>query len=56
MMHGITPGDLMDSIQLGITPTATVELEGEPVDALLDTGSPVTVVSLDHLLQVWAKQ
>ena len=50
MMHGITPGDSVDSVKLGVTPTAAVELEGEPVDALLDTGSPVTIVSLDHLL------
>ena len=35
--------------------TIEVELKGEPVAALLDTGSPVTITSLDFLLKVWGK-
>ena len=31
-------------------------MEGSPVTALLDTGSPATIVSLDFLLQTLAKQ
>ena len=29
---------------------------GEPVKALLDTGSPVTIVSLEFFLQAWARR
>ena len=32
-----------------------VSLEGQPVKALVDTGSPVTIVSVDCLLDVLAK-
>ena len=35
---------------------AQVEFEGEQIKALLDTGSPVTIVSLVFLLKVWAKK
>ena len=33
-----------------------MKFEGRPVQALLDTGSPVTIVSLEFLLQTLAKQ
>jgi hypothetical protein len=33
-----------------------VQLEGCPVDALLDTGSPASIVSLEFLLEALAKQ
>ena len=36
---------------LGPTPTTTILVEGTPVEALLDTGSPVTIVSLDFLVK-----
>lgn len=55
-MHSITSEDAQHSSTLGPIPMAEVQLEGEPVKALLDTGSPVTIVSLKFLLQVWAKQ
>ena len=45
-----------ESCGTGPVPTAEVMLEGEPVVALLDTGSPVTLVSLEFLLQVLAKR
>ncbi len=41
---------------LGPTLTADVRFEGAPVRALIDTGSPVTIVSLSFLLQALAKQ
>ena len=41
---------------LGPTLTAEVELEGSCVNALLDTGSPVTIASLEYLLSAWKKQ
>ena len=33
-----------------------VELEGSPVKALIDTGSPVIIVSLSFLINALAKQ
>ena len=41
--------------KLGPVPKTRVNLEGEPVDALMDTGSPVTIVSLDFLLRAWVR-
>ena len=41
---------------LGPTLSAHVEFEGSPVKALLDTGSPVTIVSMRFLLQALVKQ
>ncbi len=55
-MHVITPGKVREDARLGPTPTAKVELEGNPVVALLDTGSPVTIVSLKFLVETLAKQ
>ena len=38
---------------LGAVVEAEVELEGYPTKALIDSGSPVTIVALKKLLQVW---
>lgn len=53
-LHGIKPATT--STKLGPTPTARVQLEGAEAEALLDTGSPVSIVSLQFLLEVLAKQ
>ena len=53
---GITGESCGTEVELGPVPTAEVMLEGEPVVALLDTGSPVTLVSLEFLLQVLARR
>ena len=42
--------------KLGPVLTSIVEVEGEPAEALLDTGSPVLIISLEWLLQLLAKQ
>jgi len=55
-MHGVTSTDVLDNVKLGPVLTSTVKVEGEPVEALLDTGSPVTIVSLEWLLQLLARQ
>ena len=55
-MYSITGEACGTAVELGPVPTAEVMLEGEPVVALLDTGSPVTLVSLEFLLQVLAKR
>ena len=54
-MHVLTGKD-RDGSSLGPTPTVEVLFEGVPTRALLDTGSPVTIVSLNFVLQALAKQ
>ena len=44
----------MPGIATGPTLTAQVEIEGVPVQVLVDTGSPATIVSLDLILEVLA--
>ena len=53
-MHGITCPQ-QQSVKLGLTPTTEVNFEGTNVQALLDTGSPVTIVSAKFLFQTLAK-
>ena len=36
--------------------TAEVSVEGEIIEALLDTGSPVTIIQLEALLEILANQ
>ena len=43
-MHGITSKPCAGSARLGSVLTALVPVEGEFVEALLDTGSPVTII------------
>ena len=53
-MHGLSPTNKTQDSQLGPTLTAEVEVEGVSVQALLDTGSPATIISLDLILRVLA--
>ena len=53
-MHGIEPQDAPNNALLGPTPTSDVLLDLLPVQALLDTGSPITVVSLKCFLRAAA--
>ena len=53
-MFGIELGKPLVSAALGPTPTSGVHLDGVQTTALLDTGSPVSIVSLDHYLSVAA--
>ena len=55
-MHTITSQEEKGGLELGPTLTSKVQLEGCPVDALLDTGSPASIVSLEFLLEALAKQ
>ena len=55
-MHGVTSTDPVDKVKLGPVLTSTVEVESEPVEALLDTGSPMTIISWEWLLQLLAKK
>lgn len=42
-------------VVLGLTLTATTCVEGHSVNALLDTGSPASIVSLNFFLQALRK-
>ena len=53
-MHHITNDN--PAARLGPVTKAVVEMEGAEVNALLDTGSPVTIVSMSFLLSALAKQ
>ena len=55
-MHVIQSTGTSKGAQLGPTLTADVELEGSSTQALLDTGLPVTIVSLQFLLEAIARQ
>ena len=56
-LHGISAPNSRGDIQLGPSINAEIELEGMPVQALLDTGSPATIVSLELVLQaLWRKR
>ena len=55
-MHGITPVEKKEDTHVGPVPTVTAKLEGIPVEALLDTGSSVSIVALDFLLEALARQ
>ena len=56
IMHGIFAYNVMGQVQLGPILTALIEVEGETTEALLDTGFPVTIIRLEILLQLLAKQ
>ena len=51
----LTKGDNQD-VRLGPTVSAAVLFEGTSVSALLDTGAPVSIISLGFLLEVLKKQ
>ena len=54
-MHVLTTGGEPEGPTLGPTVLVNVLLEGHPVKALVDTGSPITIVSIECLLDVLAK-
>ena len=51
-MHGFSPTNKTQDSQLGPTLTAKVQVECVLVQALLNTGSPATIISLDLILRV----
>lgn len=51
-VKGITPVNSDNGTQLGPVIKTQVELEGHPTEALLDTGSPVTIASLEYVIKV----
>ena len=56
-MHGVTSDSgNHKSVDLGPVVYAEVKFEGHPVQALIDTGSPATIVSLEFALKALADQ
>ena len=55
-MHGVTSKTPNSTVELGPVVTAEVLLEGESVSALVDTGSPVTIVSLECIVKTLARK
>ena len=55
-LHGIRPAEKVMGVKLGPCVTTELEFEGCKVEALLDTGSPVTIVSLEFLIEALWKQ
>ena len=55
-LHGVEPPTKTDpGDNLGTIPTTEVHIEGVPAKALVDTGSPTTIISLPFLLEVLSK-
>ena len=54
-MHVLAAEGKPEGPTLGPTVLTNVLLEGHPVKALVDTGSPITIVSIDCLLDILAK-
>ena len=55
-MHGITATEDPNAVPLGPTITAEVEFEGSKTLPLLDTGSAVTIVSLEFTMKALVKK
>ena len=55
-LHGVSPKEVDHNVCLGPTITTLVMFECTPVSALLDTGSPVTIISLGFAFGTLAKQ
>ena len=54
-MDVLTTGGKPEGPTLGPTVLLNVLLEGYPVKGLVDTGSPITIVSIECLLDILAK-
>ena len=54
-LHGVKPTQQSVQGVLGPTPTTTVDVEGSPAQALIDTGSPVTIIALEFLVKALAQ-
>ena len=56
-LRGVKPTSVeVERVILGPTPITTVQIEGMPAEALLDTRSPVTIVSLDYLVKALTRR
>ena len=55
-LHGVKSASQPEEGMMGPIPTATISVEGRPAKALIDTRSPVTIVSLSFLMNALVQQ
>ena len=55
MMHILQPKGNVTGLALGLAVTVKLSVERQQDKALVDTGSPVTIISIDFLLDILAK-
>lgn len=55
-LHGVSPVSSSGQGVMGPVPTVEIEVEGIPATAIIDTGSPVTIVALELLVRALAKK
>ena len=56
IIHSVEPDEKKETLTLGPTLTTDPTIEGVPTQGMIDTGSPVTIVSLPFMLNALAKQ
>ena len=56
MMYGMAMSQPGSSSMLGPTVLVEMKINGVPVKALVDTGSPATIIALDWVLTVLAQE
>lgn len=56
IIHSVEPDEKKETLTLGPTLTTDPTIEGVPTQDMIDTGSPVTIVSLPFMLNALAKQ
>ena len=54
-MHNIKSDGTLQNVAMGLTPMSEKTLDSSPVKALLDTGSSISIVSLEFNLSIAAK-
>ena len=54
-LYGPSPSDAPRTLTLGPVPKAILQVEGVPVEALVDIGAPVSIINLNFLLTALAK-
>ena len=54
-LHGVSPVSQPGEGIMGPIPTVEIEVEGTPATAIIDTSSPVTIVSLEILVKALTK-
>ena len=54
-LHGVSLSQSPKGVALGATPVVQLEIEGDTVDALVDTGSPVSIISTKFLFHTLAR-
>ena len=56
MLNTVATEPTIEDSHLGPSVTTKVYVNGVPTEALIDTGSPATVVSLEFVLDIFSKR